>query len=520
MIVEALVIGGIGGLLGLALAHQGVALARQGMAVHRNCRYYVRFEIDWRVVGFCAAATLGASLLVAVMPALLATRRNLVDSLKQSGVAGHSAAPQHTRIRNVLVTAELALVLVLLCGAAVMARTFLLFAERPAGYDLEDLTLAQLPLSGSRFDGAGALRGTLTELADRVQTIAGARVALSNTQFIAGFGADARSIRIDGATTPAGASPRFGFSVTPNFFDVQGLRIESGRGFSPVDREGSEPVAIINRQMADLLQPVVNPLGARLRLRPDLPGDPWRVVVGIVGNYQDVAAPGRRVDPFVYLPLLQAPARPIDLLVRTSGDGTAAIAAVRAAMTAIDPDQPLTNVRSAVEEHRRGYWFVGYFAAFYATFALFALGLAVIGVYGVVAQTVGERTREFGIRAALGADRARLYRLVLGRSVALAVIGGAIGLAGSAFATRLLGWLLFGANPNDPRLLAAALVTLAVTVLLASYVPARRAARVDPVVVLRSDCGLAADAQAPHAQALALESSRAVQCVVGRVQRN
>ena len=174
-------------------------------------------------------------------------------------------------------------------------------------------------------------------------------------------------------------------------------------------------------------------------------------------------------------------------MVRTTGDATAAITAVRSAVAAIDPDQPLTNIRSAVEEHRRGYWFVGYFAMFYATFAVFALALAVIGVYGVVSQAVGERTREFGIRAALGADRVRLYRLVLGRSLALAAIGAAIGLAGSAFATRLLGWLLFGANPNDPRMLASAVATLAVTVVVASYLPARRAARVEPVIVLRNE---------------------------------
>ena len=486
LIVEALVIGVIGGTLGLALAHQGVSIARQGMAVP-EVPYYIRFEIDWRVVTFCAVATIGASLLVAVMPALLATRRDLIDSLKQGGATGHSSPPQHTRIRNVLVVAELALVLVLLSGAAVMGRTFLRFAERPAGYDLEGLTLAQLPLSGSRFDDSGALRRVLTELTGRVTAIPGATAALSHTQFIAGFGSEPRSIRIDGGSTPAAGSPRFGFAVTPEYFEVQGLRMESGRGFTPADRTGSEFVAIVNQQMADAIRPVVNPLGARLRLRPDQPGDPWRTVVGIVSNFEGDPAPGRRVNPYVYVPLAQAPARPVDIMVRTTGDATAAITAVRSAVAAIDPDQPLTNIRSAVEEHRRGYWFVGYFALFYATFAVFALALAVIGVYGVVSQAVGERTREFGIRAALGADRVRLYRLVLGRSLALAAIGAAIGLAGSAFATRLLGWLLFGANPNDPRMLASAVATLAVTVVVASYLPARRAARVEPVIVLRNE---------------------------------
>ena len=239
--------------------------------------------------------------------------------------------------------------------------------------------------------------------------------------------------------------------------------------------------------MADAIRPLVNPIGARVQLRSDQPGDPWRLIIGIVSNYEGDSAPGRRVNPYVYVPLEQSPGRPLNVMVRTAGDATAVIAAIRSAVAAFDPDQPLTNIRSAEEEHQRGYWFVGYFAAFYATFAGFALALAVIGVYGVVSQAVGERTREFGIRAALGANRTRLYRLVLGRSLLLAAIGGAIGLAGSAFATRLLGGLLFGTDPNDPRMLGGAVATLAITVVVASYLPARRAARVDPVIVLRSE---------------------------------
>lgn len=486
LVVETLVIGAIGGGLGLLLATQGIALARRGMAVP-EVPYYIRFDMDWRVVLFCAAATVGASLLVGLIPALAATRRTVVDGLKQAGASGHSAPPSHTRLRNVLVAGELALVLMLLSGAAVMGRTFLRFVERPGGYDLEGLTLAELPLAGSRFDEPGALRAAISDLTRRLRTIPGAQIALSRTEFIAGFGGEDRSIRIAGAATPQGGSPRFGFAITPEYFATQGLRVEAGRAFTTADRAGAEPVAVVNRQMADSLRSVVNPIGARVQLRPDRPDDPWRTIVGIVSNYEGDAAPGRPVNPYVYIPLEQSPGRPVDVMVRTSGDATGALTAIRSAVAAVDPDQPLTNVRSAVEEHRRGYWFVGYFAVFYATFAAFALALAVIGVYGVVAQAVSERTREFGIRAALGANRARLYQLVLGRSLLLAAIGGAIGLAGSAFATRLLGWLLFGANPNDPQVLGAALATLGTTVLVASYFPARRAARVDPGVVLRSE---------------------------------
>jgi ABC-type antimicrobial peptide transport system permease subunit len=153
----------------------------------------------------------------------------------------------------------------------------------------------------------------------------------------------------------------------------------------------------------------------------------------------------------------------------------------------MDPDEPLTGVHTAIDEHAQQAWFIGYFAMFYLTFAAVALLLAAVGVYGVVSQTMGERTREFGIRLALGADRASLYRLVLGQTGALVGIGLAIGLAGTAAGTRLLAALLFGANPTDPLMLGSASVLLACTALGASVVPARRAAHVDPVRALKAD---------------------------------
>jgi ABC-type antimicrobial peptide transport system permease subunit len=177
----------------------------------------------------------------------------------------------------------------------------------------------------------------------------------------------------------------------------------------------------------------------------------------------------------------------VRLFVRSPLDAAAIMPRIVEAIHAADPDEPVTDIHSAEEEHARGYWFVGYFAAFYTAFGAFALLLAVIGVYGVVSQSVSERTREFGIRVALGASRRRLYRVILGRTLALAVVGIALGLAGARLTTHLLGAILFGANPNDPAVLAFVGSVLIVVMLAASYLPARRAARIDPVQTLRAE---------------------------------
>jgi predicted permease len=487
LLIESLVIGVLGGAVGLVLSYWGVALARAGL-YSSEVPYYINIAVDWRVVLFAGGASLLASALVGLLPALTATRVNLVDGLKLAGASAPTQQRRQTRVRAVLIVGELALVLVLLSGAALMGRSFLRFFERPRGYDLRGLTLAQLPLGGPRFEDPGQLRTALADLAGRLDAIPSARAALQYTLFVRGFGGEPRRIRVeDLPIVPDSGSPGFAFGVTPNFFQTQGLEIVTGRGFTAADRQGTEPVVAINRAMASALWPNASAIGRRIQLRPDVPGDPWRTVVGVVNNRDGDPRPGVRLNPFVYLPLEQLPGRPVDVWLRTTGDAAPALSQIRAAIAEIDPDQPLTDVRSAEEEHRREYWYVGYFAVFYALFAAFGLLLAVIGVYGVVAQTVGERTREFGIRAALGADRRRLYRLVLGRALLLALLGAALGVLASRLSTRFLGWLLFGADPNSPLLLTGATALLIATALAASYLPARRAARVDPLVVLKAE---------------------------------
>jgi predicted permease len=486
LVIESLVLGVLGGGLGLLLAAWGVPLAGRLLATSETPAY-LEFVIDWRVLVFCAAAAVGSSLLVGLVPAFTATRVRLVDGLKSGGASAPAGSPRAAALRHTLIVGQLALVLILLAAAALLGRTFLDFVNRPKGYGTTGLVLAQVPFTGARFDDEAALRTAVFDLDRRMGAGPGGRLALSATHFIRGFGREARPLRVDGADAPEGAGPSFAIAVTSGFFVAHGLPMLAGRDFDAGDRAGAAPVAIVNRAMADALWPGRSALGGRVQLQPHRPGDPWRAVVGVVGNSQGALRAGARVNPLVYLPFEQAPGRPVDLTARTAEGVPQFGERVRSALRDVDPDQPLNNVRSAEEEHRREYWYVGVFASFYATFGGLALLLGVVGAYGVASQSVSERMREFGIRAALGADRRALSALVFGSSLRLAAVGAVLGLIGAALVTRFLGFLLFGANPADPLVLAGVTVLLIATVVASTVGPARRAARVDPVATLKAD---------------------------------
>lgn len=485
LVAESLVLGLLGGGVGMLLSLWGVAIARAQLS--EPVPYFIRVDVDWRVLAFCMATAIITGLLVGLAPAIAVTKPDLVAGLKQgAGAAGSSR--RHGRVRSALVVAELALVLVLLCGAAIMGRNFLRLVERPSGYELKGLTLAQLPLSDPRNADSRALGTVTEELRARLEASPDADIALARTFFLRGFGVAQRAIEIEGQPRiEPGSSPSFGFAVSPHFFAAQGLRLTSGRGFDMRDTTAMSPVLIVNQEVADRFWPGRSPLGARVKLPLTETADRAWTVVGVVSNMDGDAARGVRAQAFVYVPLAQLPGRPVDLLIRSQRDLTSLLPRVTSAIAEVNPDEPLTDIRSAAAEHAREYWYVGYFAMFYIAFAAFALLLAVIGVYGVVAQAAAERTREFGIRIALGADRSRLYRLVFRQATMLAVLGVLFGLAGAAATTRLLGWLLFGSSPTDPVLLGGSALVLVAAMFLASALPARRVARLDAVNALKAE---------------------------------
>jgi predicted permease len=484
LLSESLLLAAAGGLLGLVAAVWAIDAVSAASAA--TVPYWVRFQVDARVLAFGGGLTAVTAIGFGLVPALRASRPDLVVMLKENG-AGSVGGREQQRLRSGLVVAELALTLVLLAGAGLMIRTFVRMDRAPAGYDASELLLAELVLLDARFEDGDRLTATVRDVVGRLDRMPAISAAVSHTRFLAGFGtADRRISAEDLPALAPGVSPRFAFAVTPGFPAAQGLRLLQGRDFSWTDGPGSLPVAIVNEQLARSLWPGQSPIGRRIKLGEREEPLPWLTIVGVIANTDGVARAGARLAPWVYVPFAQAPGRPAQLIVRgTTADPLALVPTVRAEVAAIDPDLPIDDVRSGRTDLARRFWHIRTLALILGSLAAFAGLLAAIGIYGLVAYSVACRTREIGIRMALGAERADVLRLVGRQGAALAALGLALGLAGSAALTRLLGSLLYGTSPLDPLVLLAVGLVLVAIAFAATIVPARRATRVDPMTALR-----------------------------------
>lgn len=447
---------------------------------------WMEFRVDARVLAFCALASVVAGLAFGLLPALRASDANLQDDLKTGAFAGGRSG---ARVRAWLVVGELSVALVLLAASGLLIKSFLRISTTAEGEDRAGLITAQMDFLDSRYETPSALLASAGDIMGRISQVPTVRAAaLSRTEFLAGFGARDRKIRVEGrATIPDGVSPRFANAVTPGFFETMGMSLAAGRAFTDRDRAGSPAVIVIPDRLAQDLWPGESAIGKRLAFR-DSAGAPWWTVVGVLADRTPGAERARNAATLVYVPLAQMPGRPLDLKVRgPSENPLRLVPTLRAAVSAVDRDLPLTNLMTAEQAHARVYWPYKLYALVMSSFAVLAVLLAVIGVYGIVAYGVAQRTREIGIRVALGAQRSDVIALVTGQGFRLAILGIGIGLLLSAGTLRVMRGLLFGAAPVDPLVLAAVAILIGVSASLASYVPARRAARVDPAAALRFD---------------------------------
>lgn len=480
--LESAVLFGLGGGLGLCLS---VAAQRtlSGMEIPLLFGANVSLDVgtDLRVIGFASAITLCCALAFGMFPAWRASHGEVTDALREGSQGSGRSGPGRW-LRNGLIVAQVAFSLVALIGAALFARSLEAARSVDPGFEYERLGMISVDLGAQRYDedeGRAYYRRAVEAIA-ALPGVSSAAVGELRPLTPSGL---RRVLRESDAPTDAAAGQmvRTG-SVSPDYFESMGIPIVQGRTFLPSDDAGSPPVAVVNRRFGELFWPGESPVGRRIRIGLE---DGVAEIVGVVptGKYDDLTEDPK---PAVYRPMDQLYAPTATLFVRGSTEaGT--LAAARTALQQLDPALPLFDIEVAEALLGRALWNARALATLLAAFGLTGLLLAAIGIYGVVAHSVRERTREMGLRIALGAGPSSVLALSVRRVMGLASAGAFLGLATAAVLARPLGGLLFGVAATDPVVFGAIAGLLMTVAALASWVPARRATRIHPVQALRSE---------------------------------
>lgn len=480
-------------LLALAGAGAGLALA------HGGTRLLVRFgpagiprldqtAIDTGVLTFTAAISVGVGVLFGIAPALLGARVNVHGALKQAGTRASLGAAGRLG-RQALVVGQLAMAVMLLIGAGLLVRSFVRVAGLDPGFRAPQVMTAVVSLSPLRYRDPARQAAFFEEVVRALEGVSGVRSAavtnslpLTGINDQGGFTVEGRPAPAPGEDGPQANRPR----VSPGYFDTMGIRLLDGRRLDEHDRVGAHAVAVISELAARTYWPDVSPLGRRLAVSWTDAGPEWREIVGVVESTRHfgLEAPQKAE---IYVPQAQSPSPIMMLVVRTVGDPAAVVPAIRAAVTRVDPEQSVFAFQTMEELLERSGARRRFQTALVSVFASFALLLAAVGVYGVMAHRVAQRSREIGVRLALGARPRDVVALVLRSGMALTAAGTIAGLAGAAALSRTLSSLLFGVSPLDPATYAGVAAALVLVAGASAYVPSRSAAKVDPLVTLRDE---------------------------------
>ncbi len=483
MLTESALLGAIGGAVGLLLAKWGmdaligvspVSLPRIG-----------EVSLDWRVLGLTFGVALTTGVLFGLLPALQAANPNLNEALKDGG-RGPADTARGKRVRNALVVAEVALALALLVGAGLMLRSFARLQQVNPGYNAENALTAGLSLPASRYKEGPQVIAFYQQLLDKVSTMPGAQSAgLVDALPLAGgnylsFVVEGRALR------PTDNQPDAEHRVvSPGYFKTMGIPLIRGRLLSDQDHAQTPIATVIGETMARRYFPNEDPIGKRINLG-DPQTSPWRTIVGIVGDVRNEEL-SAEPNPQMYVSFAQLPRQNLSLVVRGAGDPASLIAGVRSAVAELDRDLPLYNLRTLTQMLSESLARERFSLLLIVIFAGLALLLAGVGVYGVLAYSVTQRTHEIGVRLALGGSRRDVLRLVVGQGMKLVLVGIGAGLLAAFALTRLMAGLLYGVTATDPLTFAGVSVLLAGVALLACWIPARRATKVDPMIALRCD---------------------------------
>ena len=477
LLTESLLLALLGGALGLLLT-QWTARMLPGF-FPANDANGLDLSLDWLVFVFNLGVTLLIAVLFGLAPALQSTRINLLPSLKdEAGVQGQRS--RRIGLRDALVVSQLALSLVLLVGAALFVRSLRNAISFDPGFVAQNLLIASIETRGASLNKQQG-QAFYQQAVERAGSLPGVQAVTLTAIAPLGGGGQRRGVEFEGYQPQKNEDTETNTNVIGlNYFSTMGIPVVAGRDFNAQDREGGPSAVIVNEEVARRYYGG-NALGKRLKIGSD---SPFSEIVGVVRNakYRNLR---EQSLPFIYIPLGQEHHAGMVLMVRTAGDPAALVASVRSEMRALNKDVPVFSVQT-MEERIGGQLAADrMIAVLLSVFAGGALLLAAIGIYGVMGYAVAQRTHEIGIRIALGAEQRDILRLVLGQGVLLILIGAGVGLALAFAATRVLQSLLFGVSATDPLTFAVVLLVLVGVALLACYLPARRATKVDPLVALR-----------------------------------
>jgi putative ABC transport system permease protein len=503
LLTESILLSTIGGVLGLLIGAWSVPLllaVSPGNLPRVNDEDHVTSAIsalDWHVLAFTFAIALLTGVLFGLLPALRISKLDVNSVLKEaSGRSGTGL--RHNRLRSVLVATEMALAVILVAGAGLMIRTFVGLRSAQVGLDPHNVITLQTSLSGGRYDNTAKAENMTRQVTDQLEALPGVRAAAATVALPAEGGIDL-PFTIEGIPPAKGdlynGDHQWRF-VGPHYFSALKVPLLRGRAFDRRDTGNSLRVLIINEAFAKKYWPKGDPIGQRLTIGKGLGPefeDPVRQIVGIVGNVRETGVKFTN-EAVMYIPQSQTPdgltklansVIPLSWIIQTAGDPSSLSAAIQHEIQSVDSQLAASKIRTMDQVISESTARQNFNMLLLTIFAGLALLLAAIGIYGLMSYTVEQRTQELGIRMALGANRGDMLKLVVRQGVLLSGIGVVVGLAASLGLNRLLGTLLFGVTATDPITYAAVAVILISVALLATYIPARRATQIDPLIALR-----------------------------------
>ena len=483
LLTESIILGVVGGGLGAVLGVWGVDAIVSLLPAEMP--FWMVFNVDGRVLAATLVVSIATGVVFGLVPALQASSPRLGETLKENSRSS-TGGVRSARLRSTLVVTELVLSVVLLIGATLMIQSFIRMRTARLGFDPARVLTFQVVPEGSRYASDSARLRFYDALTERVGSLSGvaragaiAWLPMRNCCSWANYQPEGKAYAVDD-------QPNALYNVvTPGFLNAFGIPLVAGRDFDRRDTKAAPRVAIVSRVFAEREWPGLNPVGRRVRLGAT--DTTWTTVVGVMGGFVQDRRISNTLRPQIVVPLAQSERRTLWIAVRATGDAAALAPLVRAEIRRIDPDVPLAEVKVMPRVIAERNFEPRVYGLMFSIFAVSALVLAVIGIYGVMAYSVAQRTHEFGVRIALGAQPRDVVLFVLGAGVRLVVLGLAIGIPAAFGMGRGLGGLLYGVKPTDPATFIGIPLLLGAVALLASMVPARRATRVEPIVALRND---------------------------------